>query len=96
MLTMNSPVVSFQLESEEAFTKLLQLVEEALESSKQVKDEKTETKEGTSDKERANQFKVICLYFFTVELHVLYSCFLLDWFFWKRFFILKHAHITYG
>uniref|UniRef100_K1PB18 non-specific serine/threonine protein kinase n=1 Tax=Magallana gigas TaxID=29159 RepID=K1PB18_MAGGI len=57
MLTMNSPVVSFQLESEEAFTKLLQLVEEALESSKQVKNEKTDTKEGTSDKERANQFK---------------------------------------
>lgn len=76
MLTMNSPVVSFQLESEEAFTKLVQLVEEALESSKQVKDEKTDTKEGTSDKERANQFKVICLNFCYVEL--LYSCFLVD------------------
>lgn len=73
---MNSPVVSFQLESEEAFTKLLQLVEEALESSKQVKNEKTDTKEGTSDKERANQFKVICLNFCSVEL--MYSCFLIE------------------
>lgn len=82
MLTMNSPVVSFQLESEEAFTKLLQLVEEALESSKQVKDEKTDTKEGTTDKERANQFKVICLNFCYVEL--LYSCF----FCWLRISIL--------
>lgn len=72
---MNSPVVSFQLESEEAFTKLLQLVEEALESSKQVKNEKTDTKEGTSDKERANQFKVICLNF---DVELMYSCFLVE------------------
>lgn len=59
MLTMNSLVVSFQLESEEAFIKLLQFVEEVLEFSKQVKDEKIDIKEGILDKERVNQFKVI-------------------------------------
>lgn len=76
MLTMNSLVVSFQLESEEVFIKLLQFVEEVLEFSKQVKDEKIDIKEGISDKERVNQFKVICLNFCYVEL--LYSCVFVD------------------
>lgn len=56
---MNSPVVSFQLESEEAYTKLLQLVEEALESNTTHKAEKKEKKERSLDDEKDKQFKVI-------------------------------------
>ena len=59
MLSMNSPVVSFQLESEEAYTKLLQLVEEALESNTTHKAEKKEKGERSMDEEKDKQFKVI-------------------------------------
>ena len=59
MLSMNSPVVSFQLESEEAYTKLLQLVEEALESNTTHKAEKKDKGERSMDEEKDKQFKVI-------------------------------------
>lgn len=87
MLIMNSLVVSFQLESEEVFIKLLQFVEEVLEFSKQVKNEKIDIKEGISDKERVNQFKVICLNFCFVEL--MYSCFFVEFQYCKFIFKCK-------
>ncbi|XP_062596866.1 uncharacterized protein LOC134258357 [Saccostrea cucullata] len=57
MLSVNYPVVSFQLESDEAHPKLLQLVEETLASSNQDNKEKEKKKEGTSDKDKDKQFK---------------------------------------
>jgi hypothetical protein len=58
ILSVNSPVVSFQLESEEAHPKLLQLVGEVLESCDHDKTDSKEKIEGSTDKERDLQFKV--------------------------------------